>query len=113
MFNAVYGKWLLWAELGLCGILPAILLVVPSLRNRSSILHTAAILTCLGIVINRYVFTVQALAMPILPFDQWATYIPNWTEWATSLMVVAYGAIVVSLSYRYLPVFPRERHLNP
>jgi len=113
MFNAVYGKWLLWAELGLCGILPAVLLVVPSLRNRSPVLHTAAILTCLGIVINRYVFTVQALAMPVLPFDQWATYIPNWTEWATSLMVVAYGAIVVSLSYRYLPVFPRERHLNP
>ncbi len=113
MFNSVYGKWLLWTELGLCGILPAVMLVIPQWRNRSSLLHTAAILTCLGIVINRYVFTVQALAIPVMPFDQWATYIPNWTEWATSLMVVAYGAIVVSLSYRYLPVFPRERHLNP
>ena len=113
MFNMVYGKWLLWSELGLCGIVPAVILVVPQWRNRSSLLHTAAILTCLGIVINRYVFTVQALAIPVMPFDQWATYIPNWTEWATSLMVVAYGAIVVSLSYRYLPVFPRERHLNP
>ena len=113
MFNSVYGKWLLWTELGLCGILPAVMLVIPQWRNRSSLLHTAAILTCLGIVINRYVFTVQALAIPVMPFDQWATYIPNWTEWATSLMVVAYGAIVVSLSYRYLPVFPRERYLNP
>lgn len=113
MFNSIYGKWLLWTELGLCGILPAVMLVIPQWRNRSSLLHTAAILTCLGIVINRYVFTVQALAIPVMPFDQWATYIPNWTEWATSLMVVAYGAIVVSLSYRYLPVFPRERYLNP
>ena len=26
---------------------------------------------------------------------------------------VALGTIVVSLSYRYLPVFPQERELNP
>lgn len=112
MFNAVYGKWLLWAELGLCGVLPAILLIVPSLRNRPWLLYIAALLTCSGIIINRFVFTVQALAMPVMPFDNWYTYIPNWTELATSIMVLAYGAVVVSLTYRYLPVFPQERRLN-
>ena len=28
-------------------------------------------------------------------------------------MPVAYGIIMVSVSYRYLPVFPQEQELNP
>jgi molybdopterin-containing oxidoreductase family membrane subunit len=112
MFNDVYGQWLLWAEIGLCGVIPAILLVVPNFRNIPAILYTAAILDCLGIVINRFVFTVQTLAHPVLPFDEWYTYVPNWAEWATTIEILAYGALVLSLTYRYLPVFPQERKLN-
>lgn len=112
MFNATYGQWLLWLELGLCGIVPAIMLIVPTIRNKPGLLYLASFLTCSGIVVNRFVFTVQTLAIPVMPFDQWFTYIPNWTEWATSIMVIAYSAVVVSLAYRYLPVFPQERRLN-
>ncbi|ABB39729.1 polysulphide reductase NrfD [Oleidesulfovibrio alaskensis G20] len=111
-FGTIYGKWLLWAELGLCGVIPAIMLLTPSLRNRPGLFYTAAILDCVGITINRYVFTVQALAMPVMPFDTWETYNPNWAEWGASAMVIAYGAIILSLSYRYLPVFPQEKKLN-
>ena len=114
MFNENYGQGLLWLEIGLCGIIPAVMLVIPRLRNTPGLLYAAAILTCVGVIINRFVFTVQALAIPVMPFDQWALYIPNWTEWATSLMVVAYSALVVSLAYRYLPLFPQESKLmNP
>jgi molybdopterin-containing oxidoreductase family membrane subunit len=112
MFNDVYGKWLLWAELGLCGVIPAILLVVPKFRNIPFLLYTAAILDCIGIVINRFVFTVQTLAFPVMPFDKWYSYAPNWAEWATTIEILAYGALVLSLSYRYLPVFPQEKELN-
>lgn len=112
MFNQTYGQWLLWMELGVCGILPAILLMIPTFRNIASILYIASFLTCAGIVINRFVFTVQTLAIPVLPFDQWHSYIPNWTEWATSILVLAYGAAVISLAYRYLPIFPQEKKLN-
>lgn len=112
MFNDVYGKWLLWAELGLCGVIPAILLVVPKFRNIPFLLYTAAILDCIGIVINRFVFTVQTLAFPVMPFDKWYSYTPNWAEWATTIEILAYGALVLSLSYRYLPVFPQEKELN-
>ncbi len=112
MFNVHYGQGLLWAELGLCGLLPAVMLVIPRVRNRPGLLYTAAILTCIGVIINRFVFTVQALAIPVMPFDQWALYIPTWTEWATSVMVVAYAAIVISLAYRYLPLFPQEKALQ-
>ena len=114
MFNSElgYGTWLLWLELGVCGVLPAIMLVVPSMRRVPALLYIAAILNCAGIVVNRFVFTVQALAIPVMPFDGWQSYIPNWAEWSTTLMIVAYAFLILSLSYRYLPVFPQERELN-
>ncbi len=114
MFNqeAGYSKWLLWMEIGVCGILPAIMLIVPKIRNIAPLLYTASILTCAGVILNRFVFTVQNLAIPVMPFDNWYTYVPNWTEWWTSFMVVAFSAIVVSLAYRYLPLFPQENKLN-
>jgi len=114
VFNsqAGFGKGLLWAEIGLCGVLPAILLIVPKFRKVPFLLCLGAILNCIGVVINRYVFTVQTCAMPVLPFDKWYSYTPNWAEWATSVEIVAYGILILSLSYRYLPVFPQEKELN-
>ncbi len=111
-YGVIYGKWLMCTELFACGVVPAFMLIVPSIRNRPGLLYTAAILDCIGICINRYVFTVQTLAMPIMPFDKWYTYVPNWAEVATSFMILAYGGIVLALSYRYLPVFPQEKELN-
>ncbi len=110
-YGLVYGRWLFFTELVLCLPVPVILLLTP-LRRKPVFMYTGAILACLGVVINRYVFTVQALAQPVLPFTKWEIYTPNWAEWSTSLMIVAYGFIVMSLSYRYLPIFPQEVALN-
>jgi molybdopterin-containing oxidoreductase family membrane subunit len=33
-------------------------------------------------------------------------------EYASSIMIVAYGFLVLTLVYRYLPLFPQERELN-
>ncbi len=109
----VYGRWMLFTEIVLCGLVPMVLLLWPKTRNNPSLLYTAAILDCIGVSINRYVFTVQALAAPVLPFEEWQIYIPNEAEWAPTFLVIAYGALIISLSYRYLPIFPQERKLNP
>jgi molybdopterin-containing oxidoreductase family membrane subunit len=111
-YGIAYGKWMLWTELVLCGVVPAIMLVTPAIRNRPVLLYTAAILDCIGVCINRYVFTVQTIAHPAMPFDDWQVYYANWVEYASSIMIVAYGFLVLSLSYRYLPVFPQETKLN-
>jgi len=111
-FGTAYGKWLLFTEIIICGVIPALMLVIPPIRNTPSLLYTAAILDCLGCVINRYVFTVQSIAMPVLPFDQWQFYMPNWAEIVPCLMVLALGFLIMSLAYRYLPVFPQEKMLN-
>jgi molybdopterin-containing oxidoreductase family membrane subunit len=111
-YGWIYGKWLLFSELILCGVLPCWILLCKRLRDRPALFYTAAFLDCAGITINRYVMTVQTLALPSLPFDQWATYCPNWVEWAASFLVLAYGALLLSVSYRYLPIFPQEPALN-
>jgi len=111
-YGVIYGKWLMFTEIILCGLVPAIMLITPSIRNNPTLLYTAGILDCIGITLNRYLFTVQAIAIPVMPFDSWQFYAPNWAEWSTCGMIVAYGFLVMSLSYRYLPVFPQEQGMN-
>ena len=111
-YGWIYGKWLMFTEIVICGVLPVFMLLIPRLRNNPFIFYTAAILVCVGVTINRYVMTVQALAMPVMPFNTWNIYTPNWVEWAAALLVVAYAWIVLALSYRYLPMFPQEKELN-
>lgn len=112
-YQEPYGMWLLILELGLCGVLPAILLLTAKGRENNRLLFGALFLTCTGIVVNRFVFTIQTLAIPVLPFEKVVVYLPTWAEWAPTLALVAYGALILSLSYRYLPVFPQEKELNP
>jgi len=59
------------------------------------------------------VMILQVLAIPVLPFESWAMYFPSWQEVATTILPIAYGIILIMLSYRYLPVFPQEKELNP
>ena len=47
-----------------------------------------------------------------MPFDKWQVYIPTMYEVAPVLAMLAYCILIISLSYRYLPLFPRERELN-
>jgi len=71
------------------------------------------ILAVLGVCLNRWVMVLQVLAAPVLTFEKWVPYFPSWQEIATTILPVALGIIMVSLSYRYLPVFPQEPELNP
>lgn len=107
-----YGIWLLVTEILICGVLPAILLLTPATRQKNGILFGAFLLDCFGVCINRYVMTVQSIASPVMPFDHWDVYMPTMYEVVPSIALLAYIVIVVSFSYRYLPLFPRERQLN-
>jgi Ni/Fe-hydrogenase subunit HybB-like protein len=106
-----FGSWILFAEIILFGLVPAVILLRKNLRERTGWLMTAAAMVCIGIALNRFVMTIQTLALPTLPFDQFMTYVPSWQEVATFMAVVAYGVLVYSLSFRYLRLFPQEREL--
>jgi len=108
-----YGYWVLITELGILGVIPAIILLNRKTRQNENLLILACFLNCAGIFMNRWIMTVQTLAVPVMSFDKFFSYHPNWAEWASTLLWLWLGAIVISLSYRYLPIFPQERELNP
>lgn len=107
-----FGTWILFTELVLFGLIPAVILLLPSLRRRSNWLVSAAALACVGVALNRFVMTIQTLALPTLGFDRFLTYWPSWQEIGAFLAVLAFGVLVYSFSFRYLPLFPQERELQ-
>jgi len=111
--NAFYGLWILFLEIVVGGVIPGLILITDKGRKNAALLFLAVVLGVIGVSVNRWVMVLQVMAVPIMPFDQWALYIPSWQEVATTLLPVAYGVILVAISHRYLPVFPQERELNP
>ncbi len=110
----LYNIWILVAEIAVCGFLPALILITRKGRENKKLLFGAAILAIFGLLINRWVMVLQVMAAPLMPFqEEWFTYSPAWTEVATSILPIAYGIILISLAYRYLPLFPQEKELNP
>ena len=107
-----FGTWILFAEIVAFGLIPALILLTPRLRARPRWLVSAAAMACCGVALNRFVMTVQTLAVPTLSFDRFLSYWPSWQETGTFLAVLAYGVLVYSFSFRYFQLFPEERELK-
>jgi len=111
--NSFYGPWILMLEIILGGIMPAAILITEKWRKNPGLFITAIFLAVVGVCVNRWVMVLQVLAIPVMPFEKWVLYYPSWQEIATTILPVAYGIILIALSYRYLPIFPQEPELNP
>jgi molybdopterin-containing oxidoreductase family membrane subunit len=110
----------LWTVLG--GAVPLGLLALPSLRKRVSVIFTASLLAVFGTMFEgiRLVFTGYAAANIDLPpgisvggeyagitTDVWAsagTYTPTLVEIAITLGIVAFGALIVTLGLKFVPI---------
>jgi molybdopterin-containing oxidoreductase family membrane subunit len=106
-----FGSWVLFSEIVLFGLIPALLLLKKQWRENIRLLIPTACLVLLGVTLNRFVLTIQTLALPTLVFDRFLSYVPSWQEAATFAAVLAYGVLLYSISFRYLPLFPQEREL--
>jgi menaquinone reductase, integral membrane subunit len=111
--NGFYGIWILVLEIVLGGIIPAAILITDKGRKSPIARNTAFVLAVIGVSVNRWVMVLQVMAVPIMTFDTWALYFPSWQEVATTILPVAYGIMLIMISYRYLPIFPQEAELNP
>jgi Ni/Fe-hydrogenase subunit HybB-like protein len=107
-----FGTWILFLEIVAFGLLPALVFLSSARRRSVSWLVAGSLLACAGVVTNRFVMTIQTLALPTLAFEPFMLYWPSWQESAAFLAVVAYGVLVYSVSFRYLPLFPQERELQ-
>ena len=67
-----FGTWILFAEIVLFGLIPALMLLSRRGRANNVCLLAAALLACAGVALNRFVMTVQTLALP----DTAVRYIP-------------------------------------
>lgn len=112
MKDGYYGSMMLFFEIGVFGIIPMILLLIPAIRKNKLWLIIACLMNCTGIVLNRYIVIIGSAAIPVMPFDRLWSYVPTWQEWGIALGMIGYGFLIFSLSYRYLPVFPKENELN-
>jgi molybdopterin-containing oxidoreductase family membrane subunit len=106
-----FGVWILFAEMALF-LVPMVILLLPKLRARAGWLVSAAAMACCGVAVNRFVLTIQTLALPTLSFDRFLDYLPSWQETGTFLAVLAAAVLVYSLSFRYFGLFPEERELR-
>jgi Ni/Fe-hydrogenase subunit HybB-like protein len=111
-YQGHYGMELLFLELFVFGIVPVVLLLIPKARDYDLSLVIGCLFICTGVILNRFVMTIQTLSIPVLPFEKYVTYHATWQEWAVAAAVIGYGVIVFSLAYRYLHLFPREEELN-
>jgi molybdopterin-containing oxidoreductase family membrane subunit len=110
--NGFYGLWILVLEIVVGGIIPAAILITDQGRKNPLTRTVAIVLAVIGVCVNRWVMVLQVMAVPVMPFDNWALYVPSWQEVATTILPVAYGVILIMISYRYLPIFPQEVELN-
>lgn len=101
-----FGTWVLFLEIVLLGLVPALVLAF----HRRYLIPAAA-MACAGVLLNRFVMTIQTLSLPTLAFDGFLIYIPSWQEIAAFGGVLAYGVLVYSISFRYLPLYSQERKL--
>jgi Ni/Fe-hydrogenase subunit HybB-like protein len=96
-----------WIEVGLCAVLPAILLMNPKVRASRNALFAAGGLIVFGGILNRLnvsMFGLYSYTGPI--------YIPSLMEIAVTAAMFTFGAAVFAVLVKLLPVFPTEHELE-
>lgn len=110
----------LWTVVG--GAVPLAMLALPTLRKRVSVIFTASVLAVVGTMFEgiRLVFTGYEVAnidsapgislggeYTGITTDIWATagaYTPTLVEIAVTLGIIAFGAFIVTLGLKYVPI---------
>ena len=103
MFEGSYESWLFLAEILLGVLLPSILLFIPKIRNNPTGMFTAVCFAVFGFFFGRLNISITSMERVAK-----ATYFPAWTEWMTTIFLVAIGFTAFALAVKYLPIFPKE-----
>ena len=96
-----------WIEVGLCAVLPAILLFNPKMRTSRNALFAIGGLIVAGGILNR---------LNVSLFGMWTytgpIYIPSLMEIAVTAALFTFGAAVFAVLVKLLPVYPTEHELE-
>jgi Ni/Fe-hydrogenase subunit HybB-like protein len=103
IFRPSYEAYFLWLELILTFVIPITMLSFKKARLSPQLLYLASISTVLGFITNR-------LNIALIGFETYVGhhYMPKWTEFSITLMIIAIGFALFGLAVRYLPIFHAE-----
>ena len=102
-----YEAYFLWLELGLSFVIPIVLLSFKKVRLSPKGLYLVSIISLFGFITNR-------LNVSLIGFETYVGhhYMPKWTEFSVTLMIIALGFALFGVAVRYLPIFPRQEFSN-
>jgi Ni/Fe-hydrogenase subunit HybB-like protein len=103
MIKPSYEAYFLWLELTLAFVIPITMLSFKRVRLSPQGLYVASLSTVLGFIANR-------LNIALTGFETYVGhhYVPKWTEFSVTLMIVAAGFALFGLAVKHLPIFPEE-----
>lgn len=103
IFKPSYETYFLWLELALSFVIPIFLLSFKKVRLSPQGLYLVSIITLFGFITNR-------LNISLIGFETYVGhhYIPKWTEFSVTLMIIAMGFFLFAVAVKYLPIFPME-----
>ena len=103
IFKPSYEAYFLWLELTLTFVIPITMLSFKKVRLSPQLLYLASISTVLGFITNR-------LNIAVIGFETYVGkhYVPKWTEFSITLMIIAIGFALFGLAVQYLPIFESE-----
>ena len=98
-----YEAYFLWLELGLSFLIPIILLSFKKVRLSPKGLYLASVISLFGFITNR-------LNVSLIGFETYVGhhYMPKWTEFSVTLMIIALGFALFRVAVQYLPIFPKD-----
>ncbi len=98
-----YEAYFLWLELALTFVIPITLLSFKRVRLSPQGLYLASVISLFGFITNR-------LNVSLIGFETYVGhhYVPKWTEFSVTLMIVAMGFFLFAVAVKYLPIFPKE-----
>ncbi len=102
-FDWTDATWLV--ELALTAILPASLLLIPSVRASRGKLLAVQALVVIGVIANR-----MNLAVPNLVAANHGSYFPAPMEFVITLALLTGGVAAFALATKHLPVFETDHH---
>ena len=104
IFTPSYEAYFLWLELSLAFVIPIAMLSFKKVRLSPQGLYLASVISLLGFITNR-------LNVSLIGFETYVGhhYVPKWTEFSVTLMIIAMGFFLFAIAVRYLPIFPEEK----
>ena len=103
IFQPSYEAYFLWLELALTFVIPITMLSFKKVRLSPNWLYLASVITLFGFITNR-------LSVSLIGFETYVGhhYVPKWTEFSVTLMIIALGFALFRVAVQYLPIFPKD-----